>query len=92
MVESAKQNERDAKAREELQKRQFELKFNKLVEAVARFAKQYNDGKGHTWPLHEAERLRKAMSELQSLEKSLREEPSGAQESQVGACTLVPHR
>jgi hypothetical protein len=79
LVERVKQHERDTKARQDLQKRAFEEKFNRLVDAVAKFAEQYNKGKGQVWPKMEAERLRKAMRELQS-ENTLRgrhEKPSG---------------
>ena len=46
LVENTRRHERDAKERQEFQNRQFELKFNQLVDAVAKFAKQYNHGKG----------------------------------------------
>ena len=92
LVESINQHERDVKAREHRQQRHFELKFNQLVDAVAGFAKRYNHGKGHTWPDREAEKLRKAMRELQSVEKSLRDDQGIVIEAQNGACTLVPPR
>jgi hypothetical protein len=76
LVETAKQHERDIKARRELPKLQFEQKFNQLVDAVAKFSKQYNQGKGQVWPKREAEKLGKAMRELQTVAKSLRDDQS----------------
>jgi hypothetical protein len=66
----AAQHQRDIQAQQERQQRQFEQKFNALVDAVAGFAKAYNEGKG-AWPTREAGRLREAMRDLQSMEKSL---------------------
>jgi len=60
---------------QEVQQWKFAGKFNQLVDAMASFAKEYNEGKGSTWPRREADKLRKAMRQLQSLEKSLRDEP-----------------
>ena len=82
LVDSARQHERDVKARQDLQQRNFEAKFNQLVDAVANFAKQYNKGKGQVWPLREAEKLRNAMRELQELEKSLKADPKSAVEAE----------
>jgi len=76
VLERAKQQERDVRARRDVHQRQFEVKFNQLVDAVASFAKRYNEGKGTTWPQREADKLRKAMRQLQSIEKSLRDDPS----------------
>ena len=71
LVDSARQHEHDVRARQQLQLGQFELKFNQLVDAVASFAQRYNEGKGQTWPFREEEKLRQAMNELQSVQKSL---------------------
>jgi hypothetical protein len=68
------QQARDVQVLKEAQRRQFQVQFNQLVDAVASFAKRYNEGQGTTWPKHEADQLRKAMSKVQSLEKSLRPE------------------
>jgi hypothetical protein len=38
--------EREVKAWQEIQQRQFQLKFNQLVAAVASFSKRYNEDKG----------------------------------------------
>jgi hypothetical protein len=70
-LNSIKQHEREVRAREAMQQRQFEVKFNQLVDAVSVFARRYNEGKGSTWPNREASQLRKAMRQLQSAEKSL---------------------
>lgn len=43
------EQERDAAAREALRRRFFEQKFNRLVDAVAEFAKEYKGGKGSVW-------------------------------------------
>jgi hypothetical protein len=49
----------------EAQRRQFELKFNSLVEALARFSDAYRKGQGNVWPLKEAEGIRKAYREME---------------------------
>ena len=71
LADSARQQERGVQAKQEFHQRQVELKFNQLVEAVASFARRYNETKGQAWPLREAEKLRQAMRELQAVEKSL---------------------
>ncbi len=81
------EQERDAAAREALRRRFFEQKFNRLVDAVTEFAKEYNGGKGNVWPQREADRLRKAMLELQSLEAAL-----GAKNEQSPACRTPTSR
>lgn len=62
--------EREAAARLELERQRFEQRFNQLVDAVASFAREYNQGKGQVWPKPQADRLSKAMLELQSLDGS----------------------
>jgi hypothetical protein len=57
----------------ELERRQFESQFNRLATAVAAFASKYNAGHGTVWPRREADQLRDAMRQLQSMEKSLRD-------------------
>uniref|UniRef100_Q02AP8 Uncharacterized protein n=1 Tax=Solibacter usitatus (strain Ellin6076) TaxID=234267 RepID=Q02AP8_SOLUE len=74
----ASQHELEMRARQQEQQRQFALKFNRLVDAVADFAKVYNQGKGSVWPQREADKLRKAMHQIQQLEKSLRDDPKPA--------------
>jgi hypothetical protein len=44
---------------------------------VAEFSKRYNEGHGAVWPKREAERLGKAMHQLQQAEKHLRGAPEG---------------
>jgi hypothetical protein len=46
---------------------QFEQRYNNLVEAVARFSRSYNGGKGALWPAKDALALQKAMRELQEI-------------------------
>src|SRR2546429_500257 len=50
-----KQQDRELPALQEVQQRKFAGKFNQLVDAMASFAKEYNGGKGSTWPRREAE-------------------------------------
>ena len=76
LLGSIGQREREMRAREELQQRQFAAMFNQLVEAVNNFANRYNAGRGTVWPKHEADKLRKAMHQIQQLEKSLRDDPA----------------
>jgi hypothetical protein len=87
LVESNKQHDREVLAQQDLQQRNFELKFNQLVDAIANFAKQYNQGKGRVWPQREAKRLQNAMIELQALEKSLRVTPNAAVEAENRGAT-----
>lgn len=70
----AKRRELDARARQQEQQQQFALKFNQLVDAVANFAKVYNQGKGNVWPQREAGKLRKAMRQIQQAETTLRDD------------------
>jgi hypothetical protein len=77
LLDRVKQQDRERQARQEIQQRKFAAKFNQLVNAMAGFAKEYNQGKGSTWPRREADKLRKAMRQLQSLEKSLGDDPTG---------------
>ena len=69
-----KRRELDARARQQQQQQQFALKFNQLVDAVANFAKVYNQGKGSVWPQREADKLRKAMRQIQQADKALRDD------------------
>lgn len=81
------EQERDAAAREALRRRFFEQKFNRLVDAVTEFAKEYNGGQGSVWPQREADRLRKAMLELQAVESTL-----SAKGEQARACPTPASR
>ena len=51
---------------------------NQLVAAVDSFANEYNEGKGTIWPQREADKLRKAMRQLQSFEKALQDDTKAA--------------
>jgi hypothetical protein len=75
LLGSIGQQEGAMRGREGLQQRQFALVFNQLVEAVNNFANRYNQGRGSVWPKREADKLRKAMRQIQQLEKWLRDEP-----------------
>lgn len=66
--------QREARLQEVLKRRDFESKFNQLIRAVSDFSKSYNEGKGAVWPRAEAEKLSRAMRQLQSTQKSLRTE------------------
>jgi hypothetical protein len=76
LADYTREHNRQAQATQLLRKQQFEAKFNRLVDAVAKFADRYNAGKGHTWPVREAANLRKAMAELQSLAPVVRDPDS----------------
>ena len=54
----------------QLQRHLFEQRFQKLVDALQRFSDKYTQGRGHVWPLREAEALRKA---YRNLERSMPE-------------------
>jgi hypothetical protein len=82
------QQVREPLALREAQRRQFEFQFNQLVDALIRFAERYNEGHGTTWPLHEADKLRKAMVQLQSLEKSLRGERGTTERFPAGTAAV----
>ena len=56
------------------QRRTFEDRFNRLVEAVEKFAVDYNTNKGQVWPHEKAEALRRAMLDLQKQEMAFRKE------------------
>jgi hypothetical protein len=61
--ERIREPDREVAARAELRRRFFEQRFKKLVDTVAAFAQEYNEGNGQVWSSAEAEKLRKAMSE-----------------------------
>jgi hypothetical protein len=73
--EKTTRQELAVQARQQDYQHRFTAKFNQLVDAVAGFSKRYNEGQGTVWPRQEAEKLRKAMLQLQQVEKSLRGEP-----------------
>jgi hypothetical protein len=49
-------------------KKEFEVRFNRLTEAVAEFSREYNRNQGQAWPKQKADALKKAMRELQEAE------------------------
>jgi hypothetical protein len=77
LIDGLAQQERDQKARQERERRQFEKTFNKLVDALGSFSSRYNGGHGQTWPAKEAEELKRAIRELQSSDKSLQAKGAG---------------
>lgn len=89
MVDRAREHERAARQQVDSQQRQFEIRFNRLVDAVKSFSERYNAGKGHAWPAREATKLREAMRELQRLEDSLR--PDRKAWSAAPRCSATLH-
>lgn len=73
--EQFEQRDRDLKAQKALQQRQFVESYNRLVDAISSFAAEYNAGNGQVWPQRQVEKLRKAMRDLQSMERSLNDNP-----------------
>ena len=71
LIARVREQESAEDERRKAQQRQFETRFNRLVEAVKSFAEHYNRAKGNAWPAREAAQLREAMRDLQSLERSL---------------------
>jgi hypothetical protein len=55
----------DAKAPDLLRRRQFESKFNALVDALLKFSDAYNKGGGAVWPLKEANAVHRAYHDLE---------------------------
>ena len=72
LVSKVTESTRNEQFQRGAQYRQFEVKFNQLVQAVAGFAKEYNKNQGAVWPRAKAEKLRKAFRDLEAVEKSLR--------------------
>jgi hypothetical protein len=68
-VKARSLSEQDASERAlEYQKKQFEEKFNKLIDTLADFTREYNQNNGRVWPAKKAEALQKAFRELQETE------------------------
>ena len=88
----AARQELAVQARQQDYQREFTTKFNQLVDAVAGFAKRYNQGQGAVWPRQEADKLGKAIRELQQIEKSLRGDPAGAPAQPSQDSTAEPGR
>ena len=49
----------------QLSKKDFEKRFNELINAIRLFSEAYNQAAGSTWPSKEARALRKAMHNLE---------------------------
>jgi hypothetical protein len=45
--------------------RGFEKKFNRLIDALGEFTRQYNGSQGQVWPAKQAEALRNALREVE---------------------------
>ena len=62
------QSSRDAaQILQERQRREFENRFSEFVNAMNNFIAQYNSGNGLVWPQREAEKLGKAMRNVQDI-------------------------
>jgi len=53
------------KSGSELERRQFEQKFNGLIDALRDFTQAYNSSNGTVWPLKKVEAINKAFRELE---------------------------
>ena len=53
------------KSMAEQERKQFEQRFNKLIDAIHRFSDEYNKSKGAVWPAKHAEQVKKAFRELE---------------------------
>jgi len=78
LLDRTAEQQREQQFQQGLRQKQFEAKFNQLVEAIASFSREYKKSKGAIWPQREADKLRKALHELQASEKSLREDTKRA--------------
>jgi hypothetical protein len=58
------------------QRKEFEKKFNAMIEALATFTHAYNKNRGGVWPAAEAKSLRNAILDVQKTETWLAEHPS----------------
>lgn len=72
LVARATELETTARAVRQEQQQLFTIRFNELVSAMAAFSKRFQDGHGAVWPKREAERVAKAMRQLQAVEKEFR--------------------
>ncbi len=50
------------------EKKRFEKSFNEMIAALEDFTHDYNQSRGHVWPKKKADRLEKAIRQLQSCE------------------------
>jgi hypothetical protein len=65
----------------DLQRRLFEERFRKLVDAMQRFADTYDKAHGNVWPLKEADALKKACDNLERSLPSTARTKTGSGES-----------
>ncbi len=77
LLDRVNQQDGELQSRQRARRREFEARFNQLVAAIDSFANEYNESKGTIWPQREADKLRKAMRQLQSFEKALRDDSKG---------------
>jgi hypothetical protein len=78
LLDRVNQQDGEAQSRQRARRREFEASFNQLVAAIDSFANEYNESKGTIWPQREADKLRKAMRQLQSFEQALRDDSKAA--------------
>jgi hypothetical protein len=62
---SARTEELRRKDASDLERRQFEEKFNKLIDALQGFSQEYNQSHGSVWPAKKVEAVNKALRELE---------------------------
>lgn len=49
----------------QLRKKEFEKRFNELIDAIKNFSEAYNQSAGSAWPSDKARDLRRAMQKLE---------------------------
>ena len=54
----------------------FEAKFNKLLDAIHRFSEEYNNAKGAVWPSKQAELVQKAFRDLEHISSWPKSQPT----------------
>jgi hypothetical protein len=62
---NARNEELHRKDASDQERRQFEEKFNKLIDALQGFTQEYNRSNGHVWPAKKVEAVNKALRELE---------------------------
>ena len=67
MVNAARSRAIEAQQRQtqEQVRREFEHKFNRLIDALQKFTEEYNRAPGQVWPVKNAEALSKAFRDLE---------------------------
>jgi hypothetical protein len=78
MVSSAQIRSFDEQRRRSIAEgqREFEVKFNKLIDALEEFSKEYRSSQGQVWPAKKAEALKTALREVERSMPTYRK-PSG---------------